>query len=298
MKKKLVKIDDYLKKRKKVVEKALDELLPPADETPEIIHRAMRYSVFTGGKRIRPILAIASYEACEGMNLKSFLPVACALELIHTFSFIHDDLPCMDDDDYRRGVPTSHLVFGEAIALLAGDALFNLAYESIIDSEFEPATKIRVLKEISSGVGTRGVIGGQVVDVISEGENPTEDKLLFIHSKKTGRLIKVSLKIGGICADASSERLSWLDEAGEKLGLAFQIVDDLLDVEGDFEVMGKEGGKDSILGKLTYPALYGVDKSREIAHDLCSDAKDIFKKFGHRGEVLGSLTDFMLNRIY
>ncbi len=293
-----MEIDDYLKDKKRVVEKALDALLPSAEEYPEIIHRAIRYSVFPGGKRIRPILAIASYEVCGGPDLESFLPVACSLELIHTFSFIHDDLPCMDDDDYRRGVPTSHFVFGEAIALLAGDALFNLAYELILDTRFDAVTKTRVMKEIASSLGTQGVIGGQVVDIISEGESPTEDKLEFIHSKKTGRLMRASLTVGGICADASSERISWLVDGGERLGLAFQIIDDLLDVEGDFEIVGKRGGKDFLQGKLTYPSLHGVERSRRIAEDLCGEAKNVFERFGSRGEILSSLTDFVLNRIY
>lgn len=298
MKRNLVALDDYLREKKRIVEEALDNLLPTADEYPEIIHRAMRYSMFTGGKRIRPVLAIAGYEACEGADLESFLPVACSLELIHTFSFIHDDLPCMDDDDYRRGAPTSHLVFGEAIALLAGDALFNLAYQLILDTKFDGMTKIEVMKEMSSSLGTQGVIGGQVVDIISEGESPTEDKLQFIHSKKTGRLIRASLKIGGICAHASSERISWLVEAGEKLGLAFQIIDDLLDIEGDFEIVGKKGGKDFLHGKLTYPSLHGVDQSRQIAQELCGEAKNIFERFGSRGEILSSLTDFVVKRVY
>lgn len=293
-----MELNDYLNGKRKVVEEALDVLLPSADQYPEIVHKAIRYSVFTGGKRIRPILAIAGYEACEGRDLKCFLPVACSLELIHTFSFIHDDLPCMDDDDYRRGVPTSHRVFGEAIALLVGDALFNLAFEFILDSKFDVDTKVRTMKEISSSVGTRGVIGGQVVDVISEGETPTEDKLQFIHSKKTGRLIRASLKVGGICAGVSSERISWLSDAGEKLGLAFQIIDDLLDVEGKFEIMGKKVGKDSLQGKLTYPSLYGRERSRQIAQDLCADTKNIFEKFGNRSEILSGLTDFIINRIY
>jgi len=293
-----VGLDDYLREKKKAVEDALDGLLPAADKYPAIIHRAMRYSIFAGGKRIRPILAIASYEACGGRDPTSFLPVGCSLELIHTFSFIHDDLPCMDDDDYRRGTPTSHRVFGEAIALLAGDALFNLAYQLIVDSTFDEVTKVEVMKEMSDALGTEGVIGGQVVDIISEGESPTEDKLRFIHSKKTGRLILASLKIGGMCAHAPSETIRRLADAGGKLGLAFQIIDDLLDVEGDFEVVGKEAGKDSVHGKLTYPLLYGVDRSRQIAEGLCGDAKHVFEQFGDRGEILSDLTDFILHRIY
>jgi geranylgeranyl diphosphate synthase type II len=293
-----VGLDDYLREKKKAVEEALDRLLPATDKYPAIIHRAMRYSVFAGGKRIRPILAIAGYEACGGVDIVSFLPVACSLELIHTFSFIHDDLPCMDDDDYRRGTPTSHRVFGEAIALLAGDALFNLAYRLIVDATFDGVTKVEVVRELSEALGTEGVIGGQVVDIISEGESPTENKLQFIHSKKTGRLILASLKIGGICARAPSEKICRLADAGGKLGLAFQIIDDLLDVEGDFEVVGKEGGKDFLRGKLTYPSLHGADRSRQIAEGLCADAKHIFEQFGNGAEILLSLTDFILHRIY
>jgi len=293
-----VEISEYLAEKRKLVERALDESLPAADASPQIIHRAMRYSVFAGGKRIRPILAIAAYEACNGRNLESFLPVACSLELIHTFSIIHDDLPCMDDDDYRRGVPTCHLVFGEAIGLLAGDALFNLGFGLVAGSTFSPETKVELIREITGGVGTSGVIGGQVVDVISEGETPTEDKLQYIHSKKTGKLISVSLKLGGICADVNGETISLLEEAGEKLGLAFQVIDDLLDVEGTLEVTGKKGGKDSLHRKLTYPSLYGVKESRHIAQNLCDGAKEIFKRFGRDGDVLIGLTDFLVKRIY
>jgi geranylgeranyl diphosphate synthase type II len=293
-----VEIDDYLKEKKEVVEAELDSLLPPSQEYPETIHESLRYSVFVGGKRIRPILAISSYEACGGDDLERFLPLACSLELIHTFSFIHDDLPCMDDDDYRRGAKTSHLVFGEAVALLAGDALFNMAFEVILGSQFDDTTKVRVMEEISSSVGTRGVIGGQVIDVISEGEEPTPEKLEFIHSKKTGKLIEASLTIGAICAKVPSEKISWMGQAGSKLGLAFQIVDDLLDIEGDFDVVGKRGGKDSFHGKLTYPALYGVQRSREMAQDLRDEAKSIFERFGKKGEILSGLTDFIVDRVY
>jgi geranylgeranyl diphosphate synthase type II len=293
-----VEVSEYLSRKKAVVEDALDGLLPSKDEYPEVIHTAIRYSAFAGGKRIRPILSIASYEACEGSHLGVFLPVACSLELIHTFSLIHDDLPCMDDDDYRRGIPTAHRVFGEAIALLAGDALFNLAYDCILKSDLELATKVEVLRELSTSVGTDGVIGGQVIDIISEGEDPEEERLLYIHSRKTGRLIRASLKVGGICASASSEKLSWLEEGGEKLGLAFQIIDDILDVEGDFEVVGKEAGQDSLRKKLTYPSLHGVERSRQIAKDLCGEARGAFQRFGDKGEVLSGLTDFVLNRIH
>jgi geranylgeranyl diphosphate synthase type II len=293
-----VAIDEYLKEKKRVIEAALGKLLPPSHEYPEIIHESVRYSVFSGGKRIRPVLALASYEASGGEDIERFLEVACSLELIHTFSFIHDDLPCMDDDDYRRGAKTSHVVFGEAIALLAGDALFNMAFDVIVGSQFDDRIKVLVMKELSSSVGTKGVIGGQVVDVISEGQEPTPEKLDFIHSKKTGKLIEASLKIGAICAGASPGEISRMGEAGGKLGLAFQIVDDLLDVEGDFEVVGKEGGKDSVHGKLTYPALYGVERSRELAHKLRDEAKSIFEEFGEKGQSLSGLTDFIVDRIY
>lgn len=293
-----MEIDDYLKEKKRVIETVLDALLPSSQEYPTTIHESVRYSVFSGGKRIRPILAVASYEACGGEDLERFLSVACSIELIHTFSFIHDDLPCMDDDDYRRGTKTSHVVFGEAIALLAGDALFNMAFEVILGSRFDDSVKVRVMEEITSSVGTKGVIGGQVVDVISEGEDPTPEKLEFIHSRKTGKLIEASLKVGAICAGVSPEKVLWIGQAGSKLGLAFQIVDDLLDVEGDFEVVGKRGGKDSCHGKLTYPALYGLPRSRELAQDLCSEAKSLFTKFGEKGEILSGLTDFIADRIY
>ena len=293
-----MRVGKYLSERKKLVEKELDTLLPSESEYPEIIHRAMRYSVFAGGKRTRPILAIAGFEACGGKTLNRVLHCACAIELIHTFSFIHDDLPCIDNDDYRRGKLTSHKVFGEAIAVLAGDALLNLSFEIIANTNLKVNTKVDILKEITKAIGTDGVLGGEVVDIISEGEKPDPKKLEYIHTKKTGALIKASLKIGGLCAEASLKKLKALEDAGSKLGYAFQIVDDILDVEGNESKLGKKTRKDAASGKITYPGLYGVEESKRKVKELCSSAKEIFDRFGSKGEILKGITDFIEKRTW
>lgn len=293
-----MRVDKYLSEKKKLIEKKLDTLLPPESEYPEIIHRAMRYSVFAGGKRIRPILTIAGFEACGGKRLNHVLPCACTIELIHTFSFIHDDLPCIDNDDYRRGKLTSHKVFGEAIAVLTGDALLNLSFEIIANTNLKVRTKVDILKEITKAIGTDGVLGGEVIDIMSEGKKLDPEKLEYIHTKKTGALISASLKIGGLCAEASSKKLKALKDAGSKLGYAFQIVDDILDVEGDDSRVGKKTGKDAESGKITYPGLYGIEGSKSKVKELCSGAKGIFDKFGVKGEILKDITDFIGERTW
>ena len=279
----------YLERRRKVVDEALDNYLPKEKDEPKIIHRAMRYSVFAGGKRLRPILAMASFELVGGKG-NSILPAACALELIHTYSLIHDDLPCMDDDDLRRGKPTSHKVFGEGMAVLAGDALHALAFEVLLK-----ARRIDIVSEIAKAIGTKGMIGGQVADLEAEGKKISLSKVDYIHTHKTAALIKASIRAGALLGEASSEKLNFLSGYGEKIGLAFQITDDILDVVGKEKMMGKKTGADQ--NKATYPKLIGVEKSKQKAKQLVEKAKGELEVFGDKGLILKELADFIVNRV-
>ena len=267
----------------------LDRLLPPDSLPPEELHAAMRYSVFAGGKRLRPVLAVSSYFACGGVG-DSIYDSAGALELIHTYSLIHDDLPCMDDDDFRRGLPTLHKKFSEYIAVLAGDALHALAFEILAQSG-DP----RIVTEVSRAIGTRGMIGGQVADVQAEGRAVTLAEVEGIHRRKTAALITASIKIGALLAKAPDSVVDQLAQYGERLGLAFQIVDDILDVEGDFETLGKTVGADSRLEKATYPKVVGVEQSKQIAAQLIREAKDVLTDFTEK-EIFLRLADYIIAR--
>lgn len=281
----------YLEEKRKLVDKALDSFLPEEKEKPKIIHKAMRYSVFAGGKRLRPILAIAVFELLGGKGEKILLP-ACALELIHTYSLIHDDLPCMDDDDLRRGKPTLHKVFGEGIAVLAGDALHALAFELLISTK-----RPDVALEVAKAIGTKGMIGGQVADLEAEGKyRITLPQVKYIHQHKTGALIKGSVMTGALLADASPKKLSKLSEFGQNIGLAFQIIDDILDVTGKERLVGKKIKKDKL--KATYPKLIGVEKSKKMAEKLIQQAKDQLGIFKRNGAILKNLADFVVNRSF
>lgn len=281
----------YLEEKRKLVDKALDSFLPEEKEKPKIIHRAMRYSVFAGGKRLRPILAIAVFELLGGKGKKILLP-ACALELIHTYSLIHDDLPCMDDDDLRRGKPTLHKVFGEGIAVLAGDALHALAFELLISTK-----RPDVALEVAKAIGAKGMIGGQVADLEAEGKSRiTLPQVKYIHQHKTGALIKGSVMAGALLADASPKKLSKLSEFGQNIGLAFQIIDDILDVTGKERLVGKKTKKDKL--KATYPKLIGVEKSKKMAEKLIQQAKDQLGIFKRNGAILKNLADFVVNRSF
>ncbi|MFQ5893912.1 MAG: polyprenyl synthetase family protein, partial [Nitrospinota bacterium] len=253
----------YLAERGRAVEKALDQFLPQADTYPSVIHEAMRYSVFAGGKRLRPILVIAGAEAVGGQP-EGVMPTACAFELIHTYSLIHDDLPAMDDDDYRRGRLTSHKVFGEAMAILAGDALQTLAFRLLAENftdgrERGPHLLRMVLSEVAEAAGTGGMIGGQVVDILSEGKDVSAEILTYIHTHKTAALIRSAARSGALLAGVSDERLEAISQAGGRLGLAFQIIDDILDVEGSLEALGKTAGSDQRKQKITYPKRFGIE---------------------------------------
>jgi geranylgeranyl diphosphate synthase type II len=285
----------YLAARRELVDRALDRLLPPEDSPPASVHRAMRYSVLAGGKRLRPILVIAGAEAVGG-QAEAVMPTACALELIHTYSLIHDDLPAMDDDDYRRGRLTNHKVFGEAIAILAGDALLTLALEFIARGPGHPGVICEVVAAVAAAAGTRGMVGGQVVDIESEGKAVTAETLEFIHRHKTAALIRVSLCAGAMLAGGTSAQVKAIKAAGEDLGLAFQIVDDILDVEGSLAELGKTAGSDERKKKVTYPALYGLETSRVKARALIDHAKDALRPLGSGAEPLRALADFIIER--
>jgi len=288
----------YLTERRALVEAALERFLPPEDTPPPTVHRAMRYSVMAGGKRLRPILVIAGAEAVGG-TLATVVPAACALELIHTYSLIHDDLPAMDDDDYRRGRLTNHKVFGEAIAILAGDALLTLAFRLVADNTalVNDARVLRdVVAELADAAGTSGMVGGQVVDIESEGKAITTETLEYIHRHKTAALIRASLRVGALLAGGDGKAVAAIGEAGSDLGLAFQIVDDILDVEGSLEELGKTAGSDERKQKATYPALHGLEASRRQAKMLIERAKQRLGVFGARAVPLQALADYVFDR--
>jgi geranylgeranyl diphosphate synthase, type II len=278
------------------IEVALDGLLPREDAQPASIHKAMRYSVFAGGKRVRPILCL------EAAGMFSENPVAavstgCALEFIHTYSLIHDDLPALDNDDLRRGKPTCHKVFGEAIAILAGDALLTLAFQTLAFVPIDPQRRLNILATIAQAAGTdRGMIGGQVADLEAEKKAPDVGTLEYIHRSKTAALIRASIVAGGIAGGATNEDVERLRRFGENIGWAFQVVDDILDVEESSAALGKTAGKDQAQQKATYPALYGILQSRDIAADLAAKAMRELECYGERAARLRELGQFLVAR--
>ena len=288
----------YLESRRETVDAALDRVLPPEDAPPSTVHRAMRYSVLAGGKRLRPILVIAGAEAVGGRP-DQVMETACALELIHTYSLIHDDLPAMDDDDYRRGRLTNHKVFGDAIAILAGDALLTLAFRLIAENAARVADAsvvCHVIAQVADAAGTSGMVAGQVVDIESEGKTITADTLDFIHTHKTAALIRVAMLAGATLAGARPDAVTRIGEAGQRLGLAFQIVDDILDVEGTLAELGKTAGSDERKKKVTYPAYHGIEASRRRARELIAEAKAALAPLGPPTEPLRALADYVLER--
>jgi len=288
----------YLTERRGLVDAALERHLPSEAAPPLTIHRAMRYSVMAGGKRLRPILVIAGAEAVGGAATM-VMPTACALEMIHTYSLIHDDLPAMDDDDYRRGRLTNHKVFGDAIAILAGDALLTLAFRLIADNAdlvSDPRVIRDVVAEIADAAGTIGMVGGQVVDIESEGKAISAETLEYIHRHKTAALIRASLRVGARLAGGDAKAVAAITEAGSDLGLAFQIVDDLLDVEGSLEELGKTAGSDERKQKATYPGIHGREASRRQAKMLIDRAKERLGVFGQRSAPLLALADYVVER--
>ncbi len=291
----------YWQERLGIVNRALDHFLPEDSEGPEILVKAMRYTLFAGGKRLRPLLAIIGYELSDGKDLEGeLLPIACGIEMIHTFSLIHDDLPAMDNDDFRRGKPTNHRVFGEAIAILAGDALFSHAFHTMVQSSMPPDRLVEVLKEITDAIGLDGMLGGQVADVTGENKPPSEEIVKYIHSRKTGKFIRASLKAGGIAAGAAPEIVDLFHRVGEKIGLTFQIVDDILDEIGEKDKLGKSVGKDRESGKQTYVRVFGLEKAKEKARELADSAiSEVEEYFGQeKGRPLTALIKFIVERNY
>jgi len=290
-------LEAYMKVRAAAVDVALDRFLPPETQRPETLHKAMRYSVFAGGKRLRPVLVIAGAEAVGG-SAEQVMPTACALEMIHTYSLVHDDLPAMDNDDFRRGVPTNHKVFGEAIAILAGDALLTLAFRLVADNArtADLAAIQAVVADVADAAGHAGMVAGQVADLEAEGRQVGADTLDYIHVHKTGALIRTSLRVGAMLCGATAEQVRALSIAGADLGLAFQIVDDILDVVGSSAELGKTAGKDQIQQKATFPAIHGLDASRARARSLIAEAEEALTTFGASAEPIRALGRFILER--
>lgn len=289
-------LQKYIKEKGARVDRALDRLIPKERVKPATIHKAMRYSIFAGGKRMRPILCLAAGEACGG-SIEDAMPLACAVECIHTYSLIHDDLPCMDDDDFRRGRPTSHKVFGEGIAVLAGDALLTIAFEMVAGSWAKSRyPHAALIGELALAAGSLNLIAGQVADLEGEGNHLGLADLRFIHERKTAALIRSSLRLGGMSANAPAGRLKALSDFGLALGLAFQIIDDILDVTQTSEHLGKSAGKDVKAQKSTYPALLGLAGAQREADRWTRRALEALKPFGGRGGTLRAIADHLLKR--
>jgi geranylgeranyl diphosphate synthase, type II len=287
---------DFFQADHAAIEACLERLLPPESAPPQTIHRAMRYSVFAGGKRIRPMLCLESARIFTE-NLDGAIQAACALEFIHTYSLIHDDLPALDNDDLRRGKPTNHKVFGEAMAILAGDGLLTLAFETLANAPTDPARRVRVISEIGAAAGTvNGMVGGQVADVEAGGKPVDAATLEYIHRSKTAALIRGAIVAGAISGGAPDSDVERLRRFGDLIGWAFQVVDDILDVEESSAALGKTAGKDQEQQKATYPAMYGLEKSRAIAADLESRALGELEPYGSRAERLRELAQFLVAR--
>lgn len=294
------RFESYFQNKRQLVDQALDRLLPQSSQEPRVIHESMRYSVFAGGKRLRPVLAMSAYEIAGGSDA-AILPVACSLELIHTYSLVHDDLPCMDDDDMRRGRPTNHKVFGEGIAVLAGDALLTLAFECLVGSGQNghsscPDRLGRLAGRVAGAAGSLGLVGGQVMDIAGFSRDRQLETLETTCYLKTGRLIQVSLEAGAILARADEATLQALAAYGRPLGLAFQITDDILNVTGNAQTLGKAVKSDASHHKVTFAELLGVDGARKRAQACAAKAKEALVPLGNSAWFLGELADFVLGR--
>lgn len=290
-------IDALIADDTRTVDRMLNQWLPKESADPTTIHRAMRYSLFAGGKRMRPVLCLAAARACGIRRLADAMPAACAVECVHTYSLIHDDLPCMDNDDLRRGRPTSHKVFGEGVAVLAGDALLTVAFEIL--ARWKPTERYGLsdaVGELARAAGSRFLIGGQVADLEAEGKKSTKAQLRFIHRGKTAAMIISSLKLGAMSANATPRMLGILEEFGDHLGLAFQVIDDILDVTQSSEQLGKSAGKDAAAGKTTYPAIHGLDASKKEAVRLTKKALDSLRPVGEQTSILRALAEKLLAR--
>jgi geranylgeranyl diphosphate synthase type II len=288
----------YLKARQKRIDCALDRFLPKATVPPTTIHKAMRYSLFAGGKRLRPILCLAAGEACGG-KMDGAMPLACALECIHTYSLVHDDLPSMDNDDLRRGRPTCHKVFGDGIAVLAGDALLTIAFEIAARVRGSRRYDVReMIRELSLAASSRKLIAGQVADLEAEGKRVTQRQLRYIHENKTAAILTTSVRLGAMSANASAKQLAAITKFGRALGLAFQVIDDILDVTQTSEKLGKSAGKDIAARKATYPSVIGLEESRAEAQRLTRRAHSALNVFEKKAEHLHALANFLLERDY
>jgi geranylgeranyl diphosphate synthase type II len=288
----------YLKSRQRMIDHALDRFLPKENAAPPTIHKAMRYSLFAGGKRLRPILCLAAAEGCKG-RMRDALPLACAMECIHTYSLVHDDLPSMDNDDFRRGRATCHKVFGDGIAVLAGDALLTVAFE--IAARAKPTRRYSMsgmFREISVAAGSRRLIAGQVADLEAEGKKVSRAELRYIHENKTAAMITTSVRLGAMSANTDPRKLRAITKFGYALGLAFQVIDDILDVTQTSEKLGKSAGKDIAAQKATYPAVIGLEASRAEARRLTHAAQNALKIFGKEAEPLRELANYLLAREY
>jgi geranylgeranyl diphosphate synthase, type II len=289
-------LQEFLGASTEAVNRALDKFLPPATARPATIHQAMRYSLFAGGKRMRPALCLAAATACGGSE-PAAMPLACAVECIHTYSLIHDDLPAMDDDDFRRGKPTSHKVFGEGIAVLAGDALLTQAFEIAGRCKgWSRYSHQKVILELATASGSLQLIAGQVADLEAEGNPISARELRYIHERKTSALLCCSVRLGGMSANCTAAQLEALTSFGYHVGLAFQVIDDILDVTQNSETLGKTAGKDTRAQKATYPSIVGLARSRKIASDLTAKAFSALKPFRGRARALECLGEFLLER--
>lgn len=291
----------YLSEGKKFIDDALLDFLPKENSYPESIHAAMRYSVLAGGKRLRPILVIAAAEAVGG-DRRTVLPFAVAAELIHTYTLIHDDLPALDNDDFRRGKPTNHKVFGEAIAILAGDALLTQAFilmtHAALMDKIPGEDILRAANDMAEALGSRGMIGGQVVDLESEGKPVDAEAVEYIHIYKTGHLIRACIRSGAILSQATPSQLNSLSGYGAHIGLAFQIIDDILDITGDEKTLGKDIGSDLSKGKATFPALYGLEESKRRAEQLVKESIACLEPFDDRADPLREIARFFVQRTF
>lgn len=294
--KKQFDLNEFLATRTDAVNRALDKFLPSEKIKPATIHKAMRYSLFAGGKRMRPAVLLAAAEVCGGKDSDA-MPLACAVECIHTYSLIHDDLPAMDNDDFRRGKPTNHKVFGEGVAVLAGDALLTQAFEIAAQcKKFPRYPHDKIILEIAKASGSLQLIAGQVADLEGEGKKLSADELKFIHERKTSALLCCSVRLGGMSANCSTAQLKALTEFGYNVGLAFQVIDDILDVTQTSEQLGKTAGKDVAVQKATYPSIVGLEKSRQIAEQLTAKAFAALKIFKGKAVALEALAEFLLKR--
>jgi len=291
----------YLLEGKKLIDERMLSFLPQGKAYPVSIHEAMRYSLLAGGKRLRPVLVIAAAEAVGG-DRHTILPFAVATELIHTYTLIHDDLPALDNDDLRRGKPTNHKVFGEAVAILAGDALLTQAFiimtRAVGMDTVPPESILRATHEMASALGSTGMIGGQVVDLESEGKKIKPETLEYIHIYKTGFLIRACIRCGGILGQATEDQINLLTRFGSHIGLAFQIIDDILDITGDQEKLGKDIGSDLTKNKATYPALYGLEESKKKAEELVEESINCLREFDKRADPLREIARFFVQRTF